>query len=414
MQNVYDELFSRGLIHIIADSQKDFKVPDAVYQDTAIAVNLFYEDTLQRYFEYLDRVPSSIEICIYTSNERAWEKISQYADGRENVFCLKKENRGRDISAFLVAFKRTALKKKFLCFLHDKKQKTLLLKEDTDYWIENLWDNTIHSETYINNILGLLMGGKIGILTPPIPFGERLTHWYTNRWRDDNFKLAEELAARLGLQCDIDRQKMPVTLGSVFWCRTKAITKLLEYDWKYEDFRDEPLPDDGTISHAIERIFAYVAQDAGYSTEWIMSSRYAGRLILSAQMQMAETYQMTGKNFGVRSLTELRRLDRQRKAIEKICSECKTVYLYGAGGEGRRFVFLMNFWKLQVDGFVVTRRETAHDMFLGIPVYEFDRIIADETVGVIITVGLKFCDEIEEIVKKREGVRYYVPAREEI
>lgn len=414
MQNVYDKLFNCGLIHIIEDSWKDIKVPDSVYQDTAIAVNLFYEDTLQLYFEYLDRIPSSIEIYIYTSNEGAWEKISQYAVERKNVLCLKKENRGRDISAFLVAFKRIALKKKFLCFLHDKKEKDLLFKEDTDYWIENLWDNTVHSETYIRTILKILMGGKIGILVPPIPFGEHLTYWYSNQWGDRDLKLARELAAGLELQCDIDRQKMPITLGSVFWCRTQAIVKILKYDWKYEDFQDEPLPDDGTISHAIERIFAYVAQDAGYSTEWIMCSKYAGKLILRSQSQMAETYQLIGKNFGIESLPELKRLDRQRRSIEKICLKCRKVYLYGAGTEGRRYALLMNLWKMKIDGFVVTRRETGDKMFLGIPVIEFERIMADKTVGIIITVGLNLCDEIEEIVKKREGFRYYVPAREKI
>ncbi len=414
MQNVYDELFNRGLIHIIADSQENFKAPDAVYRDTAIAVNLYYEDTLQRYFEYLDRIPSAIEIYIYTSNERAWDKISKYAERRENVCCLRKENRGRDISAFLVAFRETALKKKFLCFLHDKKEKALSFKEDTDYWIENLWGNTVCSETYINNILGILMGENVGILTPPIPFGERMPYWYTNQWGDGNFKLAGELAARLGLQCDIDRQKSPVTLGSAFWCRTEAITKILKYDWKYEDFQDEPLPDDGTISHAIERMFSHIAQDAGYSTEWIMCSKYAERLILRSQRQMTETYQMTGKNFGVRSLQELRKLDQQRKAIEKMCSECRRVYLYGAGTEGRRFALLMNLWKLDVDGFVVTRREPGHEMFLGIPVHEFEEVTTDETTGIIITVGLEFCDEIEKTVRKKEGIRYYVPVREDV
>ena len=64
--------------------------------------------------------------------------------------------------------------------------------------------------------------------------------------------------------------------------------------------------------------------------------------------------------------------------------------------------------------FVVTRREPGHEMFLGIPVHEFEEVTTDETTGIIITVGLEFCDEIEKTVRKKEGIRYYVPVREDV
>ena len=70
--------------------------------------------------------------------------------------------------------------------------------------------------------------------------------------------------------------KVPVAPhGSCFWFRTDALRKLFKYDWKYEDFPEEPLPIDGTISHAIERCYAYVAQDAGYYSAIVMCDEYA-------------------------------------------------------------------------------------------------------------------------------------------
>lgn len=41
---------------------------------------------------------------------------------------------------------------------------------------------------------------------------------------------------------------------------------------------DEPLPYDGTISHAIERIVGFVALDAGYKVGTIMNCQYAAKL----------------------------------------------------------------------------------------------------------------------------------------
>lgn len=406
MQNVYDELFGRKLIHVVPDVQLNVEVSEDMYRDTAIAVNLFYEDTLQQYFTYLENVPSDIEIYIYSSNAKAWEMIRHYVADRENMFFSEKENRGRDISAFLVAFKQVALRKRFVCFLHDKREKSEYFKEDTDYWIENLWGNTICSTQYVKNVLGMLNRTEIGILAPPIPFGERLSYWYSSQWSDEDFDLACALAAKLGIGCRIDRKKIPITLGSVFWCKTEAVRKILNHEWKYEDFWDEPMPGDGTISHAIERIFAYVAQEAGYTTEWIMCSKYAESLVLRSQSQLTEIFHILKRNFVAENLEELRRYDKQKIRIEKFCSECRKIYLYGAGMEGRKFARWMYSWELNADGFIVTKMEKGQTSVLGIPIYEFEKIEIDETDGIIITVGSKLCQEIEETVKKRGDFRY--------
>lgn len=64
-------------------------------------------------------------------------------------------------------------------------------------------------------------------------------------------------------------------LGSTFWFRPAAMRALFEKGWAYEDFPPEPLGGDGTISHAIERSYAYVAQSAGYFSAWLFSDRFA-------------------------------------------------------------------------------------------------------------------------------------------
>ena len=65
----------------------------------------------------------------------------------------------------------------------------------------------------------------------------------------------------------------------MFWIRRKAIAPLFRHKWQYEDFPPEPLPKDGTLSHAIERIYPAIAQEAGYLTGWIMPEDYAQNYI---------------------------------------------------------------------------------------------------------------------------------------
>ncbi|MBQ7704067.1 MAG: hypothetical protein IJT73_01360, partial [Selenomonadaceae bacterium] len=60
----------------------------------------------------------------------------------------------------------------------------------------------------------------------------------------------------------------------VFWCRTAALEKITAYNWQVEDFPEEPMPDDGTVSHALERIFPFAAQAKGFYTGWLMTSNF--------------------------------------------------------------------------------------------------------------------------------------------
>ena len=74
----------------------------------------------------------------------------------------------------------------------------------------------------------------------------------------------------------ISGEKAPIApFGSVFWFRVKALEPLFARGWQHEDFPEEPMPQDGTISHAIERIYPFVAQSEGYYPAVVMSANYA-------------------------------------------------------------------------------------------------------------------------------------------
>ena len=55
----------------------------------------------------------------------------------------------------------------------------------------------------------------------------------------------------------------------------KAMKKVFDKNWTYEDFPQEPLAVDGTISHAIERIYGFAAQAEGYYSAIGMSDVFA-------------------------------------------------------------------------------------------------------------------------------------------
>ena len=57
-----------------------------------------------------------------------------------------------------------------------------------------------------------------------------------------------------------------------FCVREKKKKKLFNKKWCYEkDIPAEPLPVDGTILHAVERIIPFVVQSEGFYSSWILS-----------------------------------------------------------------------------------------------------------------------------------------------
>jgi lipopolysaccharide biosynthesis protein len=80
---------------------------------------------------------------------------------------------------------------------------------------------------------------------------------------DSNRDLATALAERMGIE-----EPLPAffdfPIGSMFWARSEALKPLFELKLRWEDYPEEPLPEDGTILHAVERLLPFATRQAGY------------------------------------------------------------------------------------------------------------------------------------------------------
>ena len=97
-----------------------------------------------------------------------------------------------------------------------------------------------------------------------------------------------ELAESLKIKANFDHDKQPIAVGTAFWCKTDALAPLFEYPWTYDDFPKEPMDNDGTISHALERILPFVAQSQGYFSGWVMNNEYAATDIETSRYMLGD------------------------------------------------------------------------------------------------------------------------------
>ena len=187
------------------------------------------------------------------------------------------ENRGRDVAAFLCDLAPQIREYDYACFMHDKKAiqtKPGSVGASFGYVCN---ENICKNADYVLNVLTEFEKDPyLGLLCPPFPtHGVYFMNMCSNGW-GPNFDNTKALMKKLGIDRPISGEKMPIApFGSVFWFRVKALAPLFDHSWKHEDFPPEPLPQDGTISHAIERIYPFVAQGAGYYPAQAMSTDYA-------------------------------------------------------------------------------------------------------------------------------------------
>lgn len=294
------------------------------FQDAAVIINLYYIGGIEKYIRYMEEIPEEIPVYVFSSQEKVLE-IVRMNGKRENLYCYGKPNRGRDISALLVAARSITDRYDRICFLHDKSANTEYLKSDVEEWTESLWKNTIGSLEFIRGVLEIFEKEKdIGLLLPPQPYGEFYSDWYWDPWRQ-RFAQMEELAGRFHVQL---KKEEPVSIGTMFWARTAALKKLLNYPWTYEVFPEEPMPMDGTISHAIERSLGFVALDAGYRVGTIMEKKYAERLLLRTQKDMRMMFWHLHKKEHIFNMFQLRNLEQWEHDVRRFCKEKKDIYIY--------------------------------------------------------------------------------------
>ena len=348
-----------------------------------VIVHLFYTELLNESLNYLDNIPKFIDLIIKTSKPEIAEFAQRYFDKKRKYDIRLIENRGRDVAALLVHCKDVLQKYDYLCFTHDKNKNKNSTKIEANSFRFLHWECTIASECYIKNILNKFEDEpKLGFLNVPQPFHGLHLNLFTDEW-SNCFLTAKNLLKKLKLNCDLQADTPTFALGTAFWAKCKALKPL--FNFNIDDFPQEPMPLNETISHAIERIFPYIAQSQGY---------YSGICLTDSYAQIRINY----LEFIMRMEKREREREREREILlfTRIYPE---IYIYGAGAWGKKVANILMYFKIDYKGFIVTRREK--DIFLKHKIYELNEIKMDKNTGIILGLDRKNSLEVLRILRKK-------------
>lgn len=221
----------------------------------AVVLHLHYPDLwdeLQRYLAQLgNEFDLFVSLCRDTDEGVEEQILTEYPDADVRYF----ENRGRDVGPFMEFLRDECLSSyELVCKIHTKKSPH---RSDGDRWRGTLLQHLLGAPEIIREIRDVFeREPEVGLLGPADQQDRRKESWGSNRER------MYELARDLGI--GEEEVEIDFFAGSMFWFRPAAFEMLAGLDLRVEDFEEEHGQLDGTLHHALERMFPLAVRAAGY------------------------------------------------------------------------------------------------------------------------------------------------------
>lgn len=253
----------------------------------AVFCHLYYEELFGECIDYLTMASEQCDIFITTDTIKKCERLAELSETSIPKAKIELcDKRGREWAAYLFVFCEYYRDYEYVCYIHDKKSSQMFYPTVGESFFHNLWENSIRSSEYINGVMAQFDEKPwLGILAPPEVYHNTYFHTQADYWTIC-YEKAKKLLDEKKVEVPLKRDKAPIALGSVFWCRREAIDGLYKLDISECDLPNEPMSVDGTISHILERIVPCIAQSAGYFTGIIMNEDTAKRNIINYQTML--------------------------------------------------------------------------------------------------------------------------------
>jgi len=232
-----------------------------VYQKARVALHghFHFPDLLEELIDAIEVNVNKPDLFLTTTSPDKMSEIDAILKRRgvEGAQVWTVANRGRDIFSFIKDMPVHLMSGyDIVGHVHGKKS-SHVARETGDRWRNFSWQHLVGCQhPMIDRIAAAFIDNpEIGLIFPEDP--------HLNGW-DFNEVIATGLAKRLGLQSPLPIH-FDFPIGTMFWARPRALQPLFDMPLSFEEIPEEPVPIDGTILHAIERIIPFAVEKAGYS-----------------------------------------------------------------------------------------------------------------------------------------------------
>jgi len=228
----------------------------------AVQIHIYHTELINEIISSIGNIPYKFDCFISTDTEDKKVCIIDKLEAVSNVNIDRLvvdvyENRGRDIAPFLTQMQSLINDYEYICHIHTKKSITSICGDD---WRRYLFRHLFGSEENVKGIINLLENNpELGIVFP-----EMFPIFSDADYSEENIAECYRVLEKLMIEL-----KLPDSLafpgGNMFWAKTAAVIDLFKSGLTATDFPEETGQTNGTLAHAVERVWVYVAQSNGFS-----------------------------------------------------------------------------------------------------------------------------------------------------
>lgn len=223
----------------------------------AIHLHLHYADLGEDFARQIGAAFDKADVFVTVTSDKGRRLVDyafrDYEGGSVTIDVVP--NRGRDIVPMLHVLKTYDIAGKYGVFGHFHGKKQIVNGVSLGgVWREFLLETLIGNRDVATDLLGLFADDRdLGIVFAEDRLG---VSWTKNR------RFADALAKRM--QPVPVMPELPVfPLGTMFWARPQALAPLVAVAFEPGELPIEPLPNDGSMLHAIERMLPAITESVG-------------------------------------------------------------------------------------------------------------------------------------------------------
>lgn len=257
----------------------------------AVILHIYYKDQVKKITNYCKNFPHNTDFYVTTTDEETLKEIEINLEKESiNFVCKIRPNIGVAMSTLWITYADIITKGdyEYICYFHDKKSPYSQFAMHGDQFGLRCYENLFGTPEIVKNIINLFEENpRLGMLGAPMVYHGDYFEVALRSWHI-NYKNTVNLVQKLGLAVNINPDIMPVApYGDMFWFRRKALKKAISYGFTYDDF-NIAYSSDGTILHAIERVYGFAVQDSGYYYAEVINSDEARSDLINYQYMLNE------------------------------------------------------------------------------------------------------------------------------
>ncbi len=228
---------------------------------TALHIHLHYPDAAGEIFSRLQGAGFQPDLFVSVTSEETKRQMESHMEtaGLKCAALRVVPNRGRDIGPLFTGFPEIFEGGyEFVGHVHGKKS-VALGADFAQRWAVFLYENLLGQGGGMRDVILQAMQADpaLGFVFPDDP---HVVGW------EANWDFARELGERMGIEKSLVAGSINFPVGTMFWARTPGLAPLFRLNLQWEDYPQEPLPYDGSMLHAMERLLPQVCQSQGLRT----------------------------------------------------------------------------------------------------------------------------------------------------